>query len=103
MRETRIEVSYDADVRDGLREAYADGTIVPATEGDLSWVVAIERVTRTTVSDGRGVNYAASGTDRETLARLTIEQAIDLARSIVENIGYAAIVGERRVLTADKP
>lgn len=96
-RETKTRVVYNTALCDGPAESYPDGTLVH--EEDEPFRIQINRVTYTDVFDGRGKNYAASSHTTETLAELTLRQATRLTTALLEDIAFAAEIGEARALT----
>ena len=96
-RTERIKVKYESVLLDGLRESNMAGEIVEYGE-DEPYKIRVRRATVTEVHDGRGRNWAAGTSVDEILMELTLEEAAGLAQSLINDITYAAVVAERRVL-----
>lgn len=98
-RQETVTVTYSTRLCDGLRESDSSGRVYDDHRGmDEPYRIKVVKETATKVVDGRGVNWQESGTAREDVIDLTLEQAADLAKAIVSDLTYAAIVAEHRVL-----
>ena len=96
-RTEKIKVTYESLLCDGLRENNADGRVYDQGP-DEPFRLVVNKVTETEVWDGRGRNWSAGNKVREEVATLTLDEAAELAKSLVNDIAYAAVVAERRVL-----
>lgn len=99
-RTERVTVKYETSLVDGLRESDSSGKIHGNYE-DKPFVIRLNKVTRTEVFDGRGKNWTAGSTHTDVLGEMSLETATDLARTILENLVYAAEVAQRRVLVPE--
>jgi hypothetical protein len=96
-RTETTEVTYDVQLREGVRECNSAGVIYDSGT-DKPFMLRLQKVTKVIVRDGRGRNWQDSAAEAETVADLSIEQASTVVKALVDNLAYAAEVAERRVL-----
>lgn len=100
-RTEKTVITYESILRKGVRESDMDGTIIDSGEDEF-FRVQVNKVTEIQMWDGRGRNWAAGSKHREQVADLSLEEAADLAKCLVGDIAYAAVVAERRVVIPPK-
>lgn len=99
-KQTREYVKYDTILAKGINEAAADGTIYEDGP-DEKYVVQVRKVTHYEVIDGRGTNWRESSNRSEVVLELTLAQAGVLAQALINDIAYAAEIGETRAITEE--
>lgn len=100
-RNEKTVVTYESILRKGVRESDMDGVVHGKGEDEF-FRVQVNRVTEIQIWDGRGRNWSAGSKHRDEIADLSLEEASDLAKNLVDDIAYAAIVAERRVVIPPK-